>query len=137
MFFDIFLKIYVFFLIICVVIRIFEKGFGDLLLIWSIQKLVQLCRNILIYHIYKRLLTHFPKTRFSCWTSCRKQAANARSHAMFQFFAVIHVFESLIEGFRSWEYRILYQIDLLYTLNFSNPKKIIVYQKWKQKNREL
>ena len=39
-------------------------------------------------------------------------------------FAVIHVFESLTEGFRSWEYRIRYQLDLLYILNCSNPKKV-------------
>ena len=43
---------------------------------------------------------------------------------IFSFFSVIHVFESLIEGFRSWEYRIRYQLDLLYILNFSNPKKV-------------
>ena len=42
----------------------------------------------------------------------------------FQLFEAIHVFESLIEGFRSCEYRIRYQIDLLYILNFSNPKKV-------------
>ena len=111
-------------LIICVVSRVFEKGFGDLLLIWSIQKLVRMCRNFWIYQISKRLLKHFSKTRFACWKSCRKQAANLNWHANVQFVAVIHVFESLIEGFRSWEYRIRYQIDLLYILNFSNLKKI-------------
>ena len=54
-----------------------------------------------------------------CW-----QAANPRSHANFQLFTVFHVFKSLIEGFRSWEYRIRYQLDLLYILNLSNPKKV-------------
>ena len=34
------------------------------------------------------------------------------------------VFESLIEGFRSWEYRIRYQIDLLYILNCSNTNNV-------------
>ena len=40
------------------------------------------------------------------------------------FFTVLHVFLSLIKGFRSWEYRIRYQLDLLYNLNLSNPKKV-------------
>ena len=111
------------FLIICVVIRVFEKGFGYLLLIWSIQKLVQMCRNFWIYQIYKRLVKHVSKTRFTCSKSHQKQGANPRSHANVQLFSVIHVFESLIEGFRSWEYRIRYQIDLLYILNCSNPKQ--------------
>ena len=47
-----------------------------------------------------------------------------RSYANFQVFAVFHVFKSLIEGFRSWEYRIRYQLDLLYILNCSNPKNV-------------
>ena len=54
-----------------------------------------------------------------CW-----QAANPRPHAIFDVFTVFHVFKSLIEGFRSWEYRIRYQLDLLYNLNCSNPKKV-------------
>ena len=68
--------------------------------------------------------TCFQKRDLLVKKSCRKQAANPRSHANVQSFAVIHVFESLIEGFRSWEYRSGYQLDLLYILNFSNPKKV-------------
>ena len=66
------------------------------------------------------------------------QATNPRSHANFQVFIVSHVFKSLIEGFRSWEYRIRYQIDLLYILNCSNPQNDIFQQHFEKKSpREL
>ena len=39
----------------------------------------------------------------------------------------LKVFESLIEGFRSWEYRIRYQLDLLYILIFQIPRRLIFY----------
>ena len=56
----------------------FEKGFGDLLLIWSIQKLVQMCRNFWIYQISKRLLKHFSKTRFTCWKTSWKTRCESK-----------------------------------------------------------
>ena len=89
--FDISLNILFSSWIICVVNRVFEKGVGYLLLIWSIQKLIQTCRNLRIYQIYKRLLKHFSKTRFACLKTRWKQGANPRSHANVQFVAVIHV----------------------------------------------
>ena len=42
-----------------------------------------------------------------------------RPHAIFQMFAVNHVFECLIDGFRSWECRNRHQMDLLYILIFA------------------
>ena len=49
---------------------------------------------------------------------------NPRPHANFQFFSVNRVFEKEIDGFRSWECRNRHHMDLLYILNFSNPKKV-------------
>ena len=42
----------------------------------------------------------------------------------FMFLAVIHVFESLIDGFRSWECRNRRQTDLLYIFDLPNPQKV-------------
>ena len=36
-----------------------------------------------------------------------------RPHAIFQYFSVNHVFECLIDGFRSWEGRNRHRMDLL------------------------
>ena len=80
-----FLKIDVF-LITCVVNRVFEKGSGDLLLIWSIQKLVQMCRNFWIFQIYKGLLKHFSKTRFACWKSHQKTRCESKVACIFLVF---------------------------------------------------
>ena len=52
-----------------------------------------------------------------------KQAA-VRGAANFRFFAVNHVFEKEIEGFRSWECRNRHRMDLLYILHLSDPKKV-------------
>ena len=45
--------------------------------------------------------------------SMKNVPANPRSHANFQFFGVNHVFECLIDGFRSWEGRNRHRMDLL------------------------
>ena len=53
-----------------------RKNVGDLLPIWSIQKLSEVCGNFWNYQIYKRLLKYFSNTRFVCSHSRRKQGAN-------------------------------------------------------------
>ena len=63
--FDIFFGKVSFFCIIFVLNHLFEKRFGHLLLIWSIQSLPEMCENFWIDHIHKRTPTSFSKTRFT------------------------------------------------------------------------
>ncbi len=43
---------------------------------------------------------------------------------IFRFFAVNHVFEKEIEGFRSWECRDGQSVNLLYILDLADLKKV-------------
>ena len=68
-------------------------------------------------HVHKLLnlsdLKKVAKTFFKnaiCWV---QEPTKKRPHANFQIFAVNHVFECLIDGFRSWEGRNQHRMDLL------------------------
>ena len=51
-------------------------------------------------------------SRISFWGQ-KCKLSFLRPHANFQFFSVNHVFECLIDGFRSWEGRNRHRMDLL------------------------
>ena len=68
-------------------------------------------------HVHKLLnlsdLKNVAKTFFKNAIYWVQEPTKKRPHAIFQMSAVNHVFECLIDGFRSWEGRNQHRIDLL------------------------
>ena len=70
----------------------------------------QKCKLFRKYHFGGQKCKLFRKYHFG-GQKCK--LSFLRPHANFQFFSVNHVFECLIDGFRSWEGRNRHRMDLL------------------------
>jgi len=107
----------------------FWKGFWQPFLDLINSKRCTNAWNFWNYQNYKRLPNHVYKMRFAGLKSCLKivelssktSCESKVASICLQLFVVNHI---CFKFNRSWECRIRYQMDVLYKLNLSSPKKV-------------